>query len=138
VPLAHLLVPSGRRFQRMVMPSIGLPLFAPSHLSQTGCGPWADCSTCRTLPLRLPLAAWAISTMDLTRPVSSSMVFQRPAALSEALAEKPAAISGRASNRVLIVVRMNPLPGCVSAIGGAGYGAECNPIRRRTESAVQQ
>ncbi len=70
----------------MVMPLIGLFLRSPEQPSQTGLGPLSDLRISTTLPVRLPLAASLISTMDFTSPVLSSMVFQRPTAPSAAIA----------------------------------------------------
>src|SRR5690606_23608988 len=78
----------------MVMPLTGLPLLAPLHLSQVGLGPRSDCRISTTLPCRVPSAAWVISTIDFTLPVSSSMVFQRPSG-EASLAETA---SGNAAN----------------------------------------
>src|SRR2546427_547478 len=120
VPPDHLLAPSAFKFQRMVMPFTGLFLLAPSQPSQTGFGPLSECRMSTTLPVRVPLAAWVISTIDFTLPVLSSMVFQRPAAPSAACAESAARHSGNASSRVLKVLRMVPSQGSFRHDAGTG------------------
>src|SRR5690606_37529912 len=85
VPPAY---PSPLRFiPRMIsMPVIGLPLRSSLHSSQVGFG-LLGLSSSTMRPLRMPLASWRISTIDLACPVSSSMVFQRPVAGSAAMQE---------------------------------------------------